>query len=81
MICKSTTQAAITISKKHYREFEINLMLEELNNDRNKIPSPPRDEMMRMLLKAWELLDVDTERGFKSLFVTNALDRSEDYLV
>ena len=56
-------------------------MLEQLNNDPNKIPSPSRDEMMRMLLKAWELLDVDTEREFKSLFVTNALDGSEDYLV
>ena len=53
-------------------------MLEQLNNDPNKIPSPSRDEMMRMLLKAWELLDVDTEREFKSLFVTNAFDGSED---
>ena len=67
--------------KKHYREFEMNLMLEQLNNDPNKIPSPSRDEMMCMLLKAWELLDVDTEREFKSLFVTNALDGSKGYLV
>ena len=67
--------------KKHYREFEMNLMLEQLNNDPNKIPSPSRDEMMRMFLKAWELLDLDTEREFKFLFVTNALDGSEDYLV
>ena len=36
---------------------------------------------MRMRLRAWELLDVDTAREFKSLFVTNALDGSEDYLV
>ena len=56
-------------------------MLEQLNNDPNKIPSPSRDEMMRMLLNARELLDVDTERHFKSLFFTNALDGSEDYLV
>ena len=48
--------------KKH-REFEMNLMLGELNNDPNKIPSPSRDEMMRMLEKAWELLVVDTERS------------------
>ena len=67
--------------KKHYRGFEIHLTLEQLNNDPNKIPSPSWDEMMHMLLKAWELLDVDTEREFKSLFVTNALDGSEDYLV
>ena len=37
--------------------------------------------MMLTLLKAWELLDVYTEREFKSLFVTNALDGSEDYFV
>ena len=37
--------------------------------------------MMRMLLKAWELLNVDTEREFKSLFVTNTLDGLEDLLV
>ena len=37
--------------------------------------------MIHMPLKAWELLDVDTESEFKSLFVTNALDRSEDYLL
>ena len=66
--------------KKH-REFEMNLMLEQLNNNPNKIPSPSRDEMMRMLLKTWELFDVDTEREFKSLFVTNPWDGSEDYLV
>ena len=56
-------------------------MLEQLNNDSNKIPSSSRNEIMCMLLKARELLDVDTEREFKSLFVTNALDRSEDYPV
>ena len=67
--------------KKHCLEFEMNLMLEQLNNDPNKIPSPWRDEMMRMLTKARELLDVDTEKEFKSLFVRDALDGSEDYLV
>ena len=56
----------------------MNLMLEQLNNDPNKIPSPSPDEMMRLLLKAWELRDVDTEREFKSLFVANAYDGSED---
>ena len=47
--------------KKNYRGFEMNLMLEQLNNDPNKMPSPSRDEMMRMVLKAWGLLNVDTE--------------------
>ena len=67
--------------KKHYREFEMNLMLEQLDNEPNKIPSRSRDEMMCMLLKAWELLDVDTEREFKFLMVTNELDGSENYLL
>ena len=53
-------------------------MLEQLNNDPKKIPSPSRHEMMRMLLKACELLDVDTEREFKSQFVPKAWDGSED---
>ena len=53
----------------------------QLCSDPNKIPSPSRDEVMRMLLKAWDLLDIDTEREFKYLFVTNALNGSEDYLV
>ena len=37
--------------------------------------------MMSMLLKAWESLQIDIKREFKSLFVTNSLDGSEDYLV
>ena len=31
--------------------------------------------------KAWESLQIDTKREFKSLFVTNSLDGSEDYLL
>ena len=61
--------------KKHYYEFEMNLMLKQLNNDPDKIPSPLRDEMMRTLLEAWELLDVDTEREFKSLFCHKCIGR------
>ena len=56
-------------------------MLEQLEKDPIKIPSPSRNEMMSMLLQAWETLEIDTEGEFKSLFVTNALDGSEDYLV
>ena len=37
--------------------------------------------MICMLLKAWELFDVDTEREYEFLVVTNALERSEDYIV
>ena len=56
-------------------------MLEQLEKDPIKIPSPSRNEMISMLLQAWETLEIDTKREFKSLFVTNALDGSEDYLV
>ena len=56
-------------------------MLEQLNNEPNKISSPSRNEVMRMLLKAWKPLDIDTEREFEFLLVTNALDTSEDYLL
>ena len=35
--------------------------------------------MMSMLLQAWKTLGFDTKIEFKSLFVTNALDGSEDY--
>ena len=67
--------------KSHYRDLEMKLMLEQLEKDPTKIPSPSRDEMMSILLKSWELLQIDTEREFKSLFVTNAFDGSDDYLV
>ena len=67
--------------KEHYQDLEMKLMLEQLEKDPIKIPSPSRNEMMSMLLQAWETLEIDTKREFKSLFVTNALDGSEDYLV
>ena len=57
------------------------LMLEQLEKDPIKISSPSRNEMMSMLLQAWETLEIDTIREFKSQFVTDALDGSEDYLV
>ena len=66
--------------KKHYRDLEMKLML-KLEQDPIKIPSASRNEMMFMLLQAWETLEVDSRREFKSLFVTNASDGSEDYLV
>ena len=67
--------------EKHYRDLEMKLMLEQLEEDPIKIPFPSRSEMMSMLLQVWETLEIDTKRKFKSLFVTNALDGSEGYLV
>ena len=67
--------------KNCYRNFEMKLMLDQLQKDATKIPSLSRNEMMQMLLQSWEQLEIDVERDFKSLFVTNPLDGSEDYLV
>ena len=67
--------------RKHYRDLEMKLMMEQLEKNPIKIPSPSQNDMMPMLLQAWETLEIDTKREFKSLFVTNALDGSEDYLV
>ena len=67
--------------KKHYRDLEMKLMREQLEKDPIKIPSPSRNEMMSILLQAWKTLKFDTKREFKSLFVTNSVDVSEDYLV
>ena len=46
------------------------LMLEQLEKDPIKIPSPLQIEMMPMLLQAWKTLEIDTKTEFKSLFVT-----------
>ena len=45
------------------------------------IPSPSRDDMMIMIATAWVKLNVNHTGAYKSLFVTNSLDGSEDYLV
>ena len=42
--------------KKHYRDLEMKLMLEQFEKDPIKIPSPSRNEIMSMLLKAWKHL-------------------------
>ena len=67
--------------KKHYLDFEMKLIIEQLKKDSIKSSSYSRNEMMFMLLHAWETLEIDSKREFKSFFVTNALDESEDYFV
>ena len=37
--------------------------------------------MMKMIATAWNKLNVDHTCSFKTLFVINSLDGSEDYLV
>ena len=67
--------------KGQYRDLEMKLVLEQLEKNLTKIPSPSRNEMMSILLASWEKLHIDSEKEFKSLFVSNALDDSEEYLV
>ena len=67
--------------KKNYRQLEKNLMMEMLRKDSNKIPSPSRDYVMKMLNGGWNSLDVDVEEALKQNFLTSAFDGSEDYKV
>ena len=81
VIYRSMIQAVITI---FWKVIIGNLKLKQcLSNWKKiqKISSPSWNEMIHMLLQSWELLQVDTQREFKSLFVINALDSSEGYLV
>ena len=67
--------------KALHREEEINLMLRMLEADKSKIPSPNRENMIKMLMNSWDATATDFSQVFKKLFVTNKLDGSEDYLV
>ena len=67
--------------KNHYRDSECALMIEKLQANKNKVLPPIRGEMMSMLVNAWSLLTVDSTAAFKSLFLTDALNGSEDHLV
>ena len=67
--------------KEKYRALEQQLMIDQLKADPKRIPQPSRDDMRRMLKKSFESLEIDVASRFKALWVTNALDRGEDYLV
>ena len=56
-------------------------MMEKLQNDRSKVPAPTRDEMMHLTAKAHAELDIDVKSAFNQLWLTKALDGSEDYMV
>ena len=44
--------------KRHYRDLEMKLMQEQLENDPIEIPSPSRNGMISMLLQAWETFEL-----------------------
>ena len=56
-------------------------MIEKLRSNKDKIPSPDRDELMAMATDAFKNISLDNVEAFKNLFFTNALDGSEDYKV
>ena len=60
-----------------YRELEQSLMIDQLKANPKKIPQASRDDMSEI----FEAVEIDVATHFKSLWVTNALDGSEDYLV
>ena len=63
--------------KNEYRKKESALMLEKLTKD----PSSDRSEMMSLLVESEKAIALDTSATFKSVWVTNSLDGSVDYLV
>ena len=63
------------------RHEEMDLMLKMLEKDKNKVPLPNREDMVKMLLPAWKDVPNNFAKVFKKRFVTNALDGSEDHLV
>ena len=56
-------------------------MLEKLTKDPQKVPYTNRSEMMSLLVKSEKEVALDTYAAFESVWVTNSLDGSEDYLV
>ena len=67
--------------KAKYRELEQLLMIDQLKANPKKIPHSSRHNMIRMLSERFEAVEIDVVTHFKSLWVTNASDGSEDYLV
>ena len=48
--------------KRKYRQLEQELMIMQIQYDSKKIPQPTRDDMMSMLVKSLESIDVDIQQ-------------------
>ena len=55
--------------KREYRDFKAELMLSMLQKNNVKIPSPSRDDMMKMIATAWNKLNVHHTRVFKTFLL------------
>ena len=53
-------------------------MINQLQSDPKKIPQPTRDDMVRMLFESIQNINVDIPARYKALWLTSALDGSED---
>ena len=69
--------------KASYREKEAALMIEKLQENPDKIPSPSWDEIMKMCKAAFKktIVKVDVSDAFKRNGLIIKLDGSEDHLV
>ena len=69
-------------AKELYRQHEMELMLEKLQNDPRKMPQPTRDKMLNMFQKSWNetCAKVSHENVFKTNMIAIALDGGEDHL-
>ena len=67
--------------KEKYWALEQQLRIDQLKADPKRIPQPFQDDMVQMLKKSFDSLEIDVASRFKALWVTNVLDGSEDYLL
>ena len=67
--------------KREYLKLEQELMINQLQSDPKKIPQPTRDDVMRMLVESLQSINVDILTCYKALWLTSALDESEDSFV
>ena len=51
--------------KAYYRDLEIELMMEKLRADKKKVPTPTREEMINMTVKAAKKIDVNFAEVFR----------------
>ena len=67
-------------SKSKHREKGSLLMIEKLQENPDKIPSPNRDEIMQILKSSWSdtIGKIDIHSAFKRNELTIKLDGSED---
>ena len=66
--------------KSLYRYEKMELMLKMLSDDKNKVPAPKQEDMINMLILAWENIKTDFGEVFKKVFVTDGHTRALDHL-